>query len=158
MVFDLRYKKEFLMNLIPLIFILIGLFQPWLWRGYKPYSEFNRELNRPEMSYSVILKTSPFFTTIIDNQIVSRVWFFNFTTTFSGLTILFSSLLPFLNINNKRFYTFTIFSTLFGFLFFFLSFGGGMGLGSVTHLSMGTKTTLLGLTLKGIFLILWIIF
>ncbi len=80
--------------LIASLVTISGLFQPWLWRGYDSYSEFNPRTRKPETHYHVVTTVSPLHTSIFrDGKLVMAKWFMDLETSFAGAVLVSAALL-----------------------------------------------------------------
>jgi hypothetical protein len=139
---------------------MCGLFNPWLWRGYDPWTEFDPLKREAEIHYHQIMTISPFYISIfIDGKLETTIWFINFELSLSGAILLLTSILS-IFIYNKRYIKFLINLISFSMvILFFLSFGGrGLGLGSITFIGGGFYITLIGLIIIFIASVLELIF
>jgi hypothetical protein len=153
-------KKINILNLIGCIIIIYGLFNPWLWRGYDPWTEFDPLKREAKIHYHQIMTTSPFYISIfIDDKLESTIWFINLESSISGATLLSTSILS-IFIYKKRYIKLLINLISFSMIIlFFLSFGGrGLGIGSITFIGGGLYITLIGLIIIFIASVLDLIF
>lgn len=144
----LRGVRVSLWGVAACLIVAVGVFQPWLWRGYKPYSEFNPRTRRPDIRYHLVTTVSPFYTSIIrEGEVEATSWFMSPETSLSGILILSAASLSAFEFDRGWIKVALSLTSSFSFLFFFLSLGGGgLGLGSVTHLGWGSTITLIGIT------------
>jgi len=153
-----RHRDERKINLWGVIagFILIvGLFGPWLWRGYNSYVEFNTRTKKTEIYYHLKIVISPLFILMIrDGKIDNTICFPNFGTSLVGVILISAAVLYIFGFNRKfsragaNLVNLSILLISFlAFLIFFLSLGRGLGIGISTHVGWGFKMTLIGVIL-----------
>lgn len=138
-------KKIF--SIVGSLLVLLGVFGPWLWRGFDSYQEYNPVTGETILKYRTITKISPLYFSVKteggDNEVS---WFYSAGTTFSAVVII-SSILIYIFFNKMLSWSnsFGLLLALLGILVFFLSLGGGLWLGVITKFAWGFQLTLLGI-------------
>ena len=129
----------YLANLLLVALIIVGLFLPWLWRGYDRYMTLDEATGRIQVRYGRRLLLSPFYVILTeDNEIESITLLYNLESNIVGLITMFSSLFTVIKYYDLRMYGYSLGVSLVSVLLFFLTLGGaGLGLGSVTYLGVG---------------------
>jgi len=130
------------------IVVIIGLFNPWISKGSKPYSTINPTTGQGELRYSKIILLSPFYASIFENdQLVKRVWFVSLGTSLSGIILLSVATLS--TIKYERIWVNFIYFlvAVLGVIFFFMSLGVGQAIGLRTQIEWGAMVSLIGLGL-----------
>ncbi len=129
----------YLANMLLVALIVVGLFLPWLWRGYDRVMTLDEETGRIQVRYGRRILLSPFYVVFTeDNEVESVTLLYNLESNVIGLVTMFSSLFTVLKYHDKRLYGYSLGVTLVSFLLFFMTLGGsGIGLGSVTYLGGG---------------------
>jgi hypothetical protein len=127
------------------LLILLGALGPWLWRGYDSYQVVDPETRDVELRYRLTTRMSPFYIVATSEEgEATTAWFISAGTTLSGvILIIAAALFP---LRWKRLWvrgTLSVVSIL-GCMIFFLSLGGGLWLGLVTHFSWGFQATIVG--------------
>lgn len=130
------------------IVVIVGLFNPWISKGSKPYSTINPDTGQGELRYAKIILLSPFYASIIENdQLVERVWFVSWGTSLSGIILLSVATLS--TIKYERMWVNFIYFlvAVLGVIFFFMSLGVGQAVGLRTQIEWGAMVSLIGLGL-----------
>ena len=128
------------------ILVIIGLFGPWIIKGYNSYGWIDPLTGLGELRYHSIIVLSPFFSTLTrDGNVEVTQWFISFGTSLSGLIQISSSLLCVLKHTRKgvNFVLSTI--SFLGFILFFLSLGRGLSIGIRTQIGWGLISTITGI-------------
>lgn len=142
---SIRSKKDVL-SLFASLFLIVGLFGPWLWRGYNPYQVYDRQTGDRKLYYRLKTYISPFFLTVEpENDEKVTKWFASAGTTVSGAVMLVSALFYPLKYSRKEIKNILLLAAVLAFFFFFLSLGGGMWLGLITRFNWGIQVSSIGL-------------
>jgi len=148
-------SKNDILSVLGGFLIIIGLFLPWLWRGYNSYQVLNPLTGEQNLFYRLITRISPFFLSVEsegDGVIIN--WFVSLGTTISGAILLCTALLFPLKYERRIMKKILFSLTIFAFFFFFLNLGSGLWLGLVTHFGLGIQLTSIGIVLMLLSLLL----
>jgi len=129
----------YLANLFLVALMVIGLFLPWLWRGYDRVMTLDEDTGRIRTRYERRILLSPFYVVYIeDNEVESVTFLYNLESNAVGLVTLVSSLFIVLRYTYKRLYVYSLCVSAISLPLFIMTLGGsGIGLGSVTYLGVG---------------------
>ena len=128
------------------IFMIIGLFGPWLTYSYDPDARFNPETKLGERFYHSRIELSLFYGSIYkDDIMVEEAWFISIGTTLGGIMIFVSACLSILKYK-QSWAQFTLFIlSIVGLVAFFMSIGRGVAIGVLTHIGWGLSLTGVGI-------------
>lgn len=138
-------KKIF--SIVGSLLVLLGVFGPWLWRGFDSYQEYNPATGETILKYRTITKISPLYFSVKtedgDNEVS---WFYSAGTTLSAVVML-SSIAIYIVLNRGLSWSKSLglLLAILGIFVFFLSLGGGLWLGVITRFAWGFQLTLLGI-------------
>ncbi len=138
-------KKVF--SIFGSLLILVGIFGPWLWRGFDSYQEYDPNTGEAILKYRIITKISPLYFSINTEEGDNEInWIYSAGTTLSAV-MLFSSILFNLFLYGKLSWSkgLSLFIAILGIFLFFLSLGGGLWLGVITRFAWGFYGTMLGI-------------
>lgn len=131
------------------LFLIIGVFGPWLSKGYDPYGGLNPETGKIELKYHQIIYLSPLYAAkIIDGNLIERAWFVSDGLSIATLLLITSAILFMIKFKRLSYNFISFLITFFGFSMFFLSIGRGQAIGVVTNLEWGFYVSLLSAFLK----------
>lgn len=128
--------------------VIIGLFGPWIIRGYNSYGVINPQTGLGELRYHSKIVISPLFGSIIrDGDVEKTVWFVSFGTSLANVMLVSAAVLCAFRFN-RRWVNFLIFNISFlGFILFFGSLGRGISIGVKARVGWGFIITLVGIIL-----------
>lgn len=147
--------KRYVYRIFVCVLIIIGLFGPWLSKYDELYMVENEKTGEFESRYHVKTILSPFYVSLIrDTKIENLIYLVSPGTSFSGSIILLSSIVSIIKSNDKwiNFITFTL--SFLGITIFFLSMGAGLSIGLKTNLEWGLPTTIIGIILNYLIVII----
>lgn len=129
----------YLANLLLVALIIVGLFLPWLWRGYDRVMTLDEDTGRIQVRYGRRILLSPFYVVYTeDGEVESITLLYNLESNLVGLVTMVSSLFTVLKYGDKRVYGGSLLVSIVSLPLFFMTLGGsGIGLGSVTYLGLG---------------------
>jgi len=134
-----RRGRLYLANMLLVALILVGLFLPWLWRGYNRVMTLDEDTGSIQVQYGRRILLSPFYVVYTeDGEVRSVTLLYNLESNLVGLLTMVSSLFTVLKYRDKRIYGGSILVSIASLPLFFMTLGGsGIGLGSVTYLGLG---------------------
>jgi hypothetical protein len=134
-----RKDRLYLANLLLVALVVVGLFLPWLWRGYDRVMTLDEDTGRIQVRYERRVLLSPFYVVYTENNEVESVTLlYNLESNLVGLVTMISSIFTVLKYRDKRVYGYSLLVSIVSLPLFFMTLGGsGIGLGSVTYLGIG---------------------
>lgn len=134
-----RRDRLYLVNLLLVALMVVGLFLPWLWRGYDRTMTLDEDTGKIQTQYGRRILLSPFYVVYTEgNQIESVTLLYNLESNAVGFVTLASSLFTVLRYRDKRLYGYSLIASIVSLPLFFMTLGGsGIGLGSITYLGVG---------------------
>lgn len=140
-------SKIKILDILAFFLVIVGTFGPWLWRGYNSYQVIDTQTGERELRYRIISKISPFYVLAKPEYQKSNLdWFVSPGTTMAGFLLVAAAItFPFITKQKSKSIFFLV--AFLGYSMFFLSLGGGLWLGLITHFSWGFQITTIGLIL-----------
>jgi hypothetical protein len=135
-------------GIIVCIVVIIGIFNPWISKGSKPYSIINSDTGQGELRYNKKIFLSPFYASIFEyHQLVDRIWFVSIGTSISGIMLLSVALLS--TIKYERLWVNFVYFIIaaLSIVVFFMSLGVGQSVGLKTQIEGGMMVSIIGLFL-----------
>jgi len=131
--------------------IFVGLFGPWIWRGYDPTLTFNIKTQKYETHYNAIYEISPLYARVIEDGVLKATfWFYDFnlplSLSLSAIGFIIGAVLCLVSFGRWRVSLAGFFFYITSFLLFFLSFGRNpwVTLGLRTFFGWGLRVTVVG--------------
>ena len=130
------------------ILIIVGLFLPWVSKGYDSYAAMNPETKQGELRFHKKILLSPLGAKLYeDGVLVETLWFVSPGTSLAGLMLASAAALSAIRFR-IRWVRFSLFITaVLGVVVFFMSLGTGLGIGLKTSFGWGLPVSLLGIAL-----------
>jgi hypothetical protein len=134
------------------LFLIIGIFGPWLLKGYEPYGGVNLKTGKLELNYHLVYYLSPLYAAkIMDGVLVEKAWFVSVGLSISAAIIIITAILFLIRFNKIQYNFISYLFSFIGFSMFFLSIGRGQSIGVVTKLGWGFFVSFLSAFLNFIF-------
>ena len=130
------------------VIVIMGLFGPWVTKGYDSYPAMDPETSQGELRFHKHILMSPMYARLYeDGELVDTLWFVS--PGVSLASVMFVSTAALFAISFKRYWVkFSFFLTaVLGVVVFFMSFGTGLGIGLRTSFGWGLPVTLIGMVL-----------
>jgi hypothetical protein len=122
--------------------MFVGLFGPWLSKGYDSYGGINLETGKLDLQYHMIYYLSPVRAEkVVDGAMVESAWFASTGLLISALLVTASAILNPIRFKKMYFNFIPHILAFFGISMFFLSIGMGQSIGVVTELEWGVYLT-----------------
>ncbi|MFP3951562.1 MAG: hypothetical protein ACLFVP_05430, partial [Candidatus Bathyarchaeia archaeon] len=105
---------------------------------------------KPEIHYHIVTTVSPFYTSFIKDGVRETTkWFMSPVASLSGFALISAAILSIFRFDNAWINVIGPLAAFSSSIIFLMSLGGGgLGLGSVTHLGWGFKITSIGIILN----------
>jgi hypothetical protein len=130
------------------VLVILGLFGPWISKGYDPYPILNPQTKQGELRYHKWLVLSPFSVTLFeDGKQVSTYWLISIGTFLSGLLFISSAIILFFRLKYRLASLLSFSLSFSALLLFFLSLGAGISVGLDSNIEWGFEITVAGVVL-----------
>ena len=130
------------------VLIIVGLFLPWVSKGYDSYAGLNPETRQGELRFHKKILLSPMGAKLYEyGVLVETLWLVSPGTSLAGLMLASAASLSVIRFRIK-WVRFALFITaVLGVVVFFMSLGTGLGIGLKTSFGWGLPVILLGIAL-----------
>jgi hypothetical protein len=140
-------KIDFL-GLFICFLIMVGLFLPWVIRGYDSYAAMNPETRQGELRFHKKILLSPMGVKLYeDGVLVETLWFVSPGISLAGLMLASAAALSAIRFRIRWVRLSLFIIAVLGVLIFFMSLGTGLGIGLKSSFGWGLPVSLLGITL-----------
>lgn len=128
--------------------VILGLFGPWVTKGYDSYPAMDPETRQGELRFHKHILISPMYAKLYeDGELVETLWFVSSGVSLAGVMLVSTAALFAIKFMKYWIKLSFFLTAVLGMVIFFMSFSTGLGIGLRTSFGWGLPVTLLGMAL-----------